>query len=751
MTMLQTQIIQFIRHWPVLFSARGTVVALCLLAIIPATHVPWLKVIDDGLYRMAADISVDPQGSDRLMVLTLPPAARVEDYVDPPRLAQIRASGAMAVVLITNQNIVGLSADLARYGVIVGRTASAVTGKLATGTYDFTAEGIVNRPHADPWYVQALRLVHASPSPLALRQDAVPGYRSLPVADSYALVDYPLVWYRPSDGMQDLVSFLYNKHGDAPARTDISHKLRGLHLPATRLRPAVSQYAFRDLIADRDYSALRDRIVLIGSADDPAMINAATMLDDMLAGQTAMIPYWAVLVKALLALFAMSYLLLLHRLRAQTSMLLTSIAVGAILVAQFGFMLIQQAWLPLGTVLAALVLGHFIVFASHKRHQQTIALSANHDMTLRTLARYQIDGGELEHALVTLQQSDNSDEALALLYRLGIEYERQRKYTRALECFKHLHSRQRNYQDVRARINTLEHAGDPTGTLSAFNGARTLIMPSHGVETPVLGRYEIERELGRGAMGVVYLGRDPKIQRQVAIKTVELKQFSSSEAQNITARFFREAEAAGKLNHPNIVTIFDAGEDGDLAYIAMDYAAGKPLSTWTAPDQLLPIETVCHIIAQVAQAIDYAHRQGIVHRDIKPGNIIYDPDDERVRITDFGIARITDSNATRTGTLLGSPSYMAPEQVTQSKVDGRADIFSLGVTLYQLLTGELPFQGDSLASVAYQITNKKHNSVRELRPELSIKITRIVNKALQKKPEKRYESAADMATALQKV
>lgn len=276
-------------------------------------------------------------------------------------------------------------------------------------------------------------------------------------------------------------------------------------------------------------------------------------------------------------------------------------------------------------------------------------------------------------------------------------------------------------------------------------------MPSMGVEKPVLGRYELERELGRGAMGVVYLGKDPKIMRKVAIKTMELKQFSSHEAGSIKARFFREAEAAGKLNHPNIVTIFDVGEDGDLAFIAMDYATGKPLSEWTRAGNLLPVATVCRVIAQVAQAIDYAHRQGVVHRDIKPGNIIYDPDDERVRVTDFGIARIIDSSATRTGTMLGSPSYMSPEQVTQAKVDGRADIFSLGVTMYQLLTGSLPFRGDSLAGVAYQITNKKHKSVRDVRPELSMKIARVVNKALQKRADKRFATGEEMASALRKL
>jgi serine/threonine protein kinase len=187
-----------------------------------------------------------------------------------------------------------------------------------------------------------------------------------------------------------------------------------------------------------------------------------------------------------------------------------------------------------------------------------------------------------------------------------------------------------------------------------------------------------------------------------------------------------------------------------LAFIAMDYVTGVPLSNYTAAENLLPMQEVYRIILVVAQALDYAHQQNIVHRDIKPGNIIYHPESRQIKVTDFGIARLTDSANTKTGSFLGSPSYMAPEQITGAHVDGRADIYSLGISFYQLLTGRLPFSADSLANLAYKIANDKHAPVKNLRTNLPASATRIINKALQKNPEKRYVSGRAMANALKR-
>jgi eukaryotic-like serine/threonine-protein kinase len=268
-------------------------------------------------------------------------------------------------------------------------------------------------------------------------------------------------------------------------------------------------------------------------------------------------------------------------------------------------------------------------------------------------------------------------------------------------------------------------------------------MPTH------FGRYQVDGVLGKGAMGIVYQGVDPKINRHVAIKTLQLNlESSESDLAATKARFFREAETAGNLSHANIVTIYDVGEEGELGYIAMDLLTGAPLSEFTKPEFRLPAPLVYQLMIQMTDALDYAHRQQVVHRDIKPGNIIYDDEVHKATLTDFGIAYVSDNSKTRTGTIIGSPFYMSPEQVLGQKVDGRSDIFSLGVTFYQLLSGQLPFNGESIASVAYHITKTKQQSVRHWDSKLPTSAARITNKALQKDKSKRYQTAEEFKLAL---
>ncbi|MBC7956269.1 MAG: serine/threonine protein kinase [Cytophagales bacterium] len=253
-------------------------------------------------------------------------------------------------------------------------------------------------------------------------------------------------------------------------------------------------------------------------------------------------------------------------------------------------------------------------------------------------------------------------------------------------------------------------------------------------------------------MGAVYLGRDPKIGRQVAIKTMALsREFAGDELVEARERFFREAETAGRLQHPDIVTIFDAGEDQELASIAMEYLKGADLQAHTQAPKLLPVLTVLNVVARVADALAYAHSQGVVHRDIKPANVMVDLPTDLVKVTDFGIARVADSARTRTGMVLGTPSFMSPEQMAGRRVDGRSDLYSLGVMLFQLLTGRLPHRSDSMATLMHQIANETAPDVRSLRPDLPEGLARAVSLALEKRPEARYASGQQLAADLRAV
>ncbi|MFA6204109.1 MAG: serine/threonine-protein kinase [Gallionella sp.] len=262
-----------------------------------------------------------------------------------------------------------------------------------------------------------------------------------------------------------------------------------------------------------------------------------------------------------------------------------------------------------------------------------------------------------------------------------------------------------------------------------------------------LGRYEVLSELGQGAMGVVYRARDPLIDRIVAIKTINLG-LAQEEKDEYEGRFYQEARAAGRLNHPNIVTIYDVGKSGDIAYIAMEFLEGCELRDLMRDNGMLPVDQVLDIVAQVAAGLAYAHEHEIVHRDIKPSNIMVIRDGH-VKITDFGIARMASSAVrTQTGMVLGSPKYMSPEQVLGKTLDQRSDIFSLGVMLYEMLTGESPFMGENVNAIMFQTLNSVPVAPGKLNPRVPDMLNFIVAKALAKELDDRYQNAKDFATDL---
>ncbi len=262
----------------------------------------------------------------------------------------------------------------------------------------------------------------------------------------------------------------------------------------------------------------------------------------------------------------------------------------------------------------------------------------------------------------------------------------------------------------------------------------------------MLGKYEVRRELGRGAMGVVYEGYDPLIKRRVALKTIRPEHLHSEDATAMLARFRREAQAAGRLSHPNIVPIYDYGEEAGLSYIAMEFVAGRELkASFDANERFRPTDVV-RIMGQILAALDYSHRQGVVHRDIKPANIFL-LDDGSVKVADFGIAHVESSSLTQVGSVLGTPSYMSPEQILGLPVDGRSDLFSAGVVLYQFLTGERPFTG-SAATTMQKVLQEDPLPPSTLNVQVLPVMDAVVRKAMAKRAEARFQSAGEFADAM---
>lgn len=279
--------------------------------------------------------------------------------------------------------------------------------------------------------------------------------------------------------------------------------------------------------------------------------------------------------------------------------------------------------------------------------------------------------------------------------------------------------------------------------------AAVTVLNSNG-SPPTLGRYKVLKEIGRGAMGVVYLGKDPTIQRFVAIKTMRFDAFDDTDKlEESKARFFREAESAGRLSHPNIVTIYDAGEQQGLGYIAMEILEGTTLKQWSRKPNLLPLDKLLPTLATVAEALDYAHQHGVVHRDIKPANIMVTKD-ESVKVMDFGIAKTASSPKTQTDMVLGTPTYMSPEQISGKLVDGRTDIFSLGVVMFELLTGSPPFTADNVSALLFAIAHSPFPAPSTLHSDLPAEIQRALDRALQKDPVQRYRRAGEFAQDLRK-
>ncbi|HQX58324.1 MAG TPA: serine/threonine-protein kinase [Burkholderiaceae bacterium] len=536
-------------------------------------------------------------------------------------------------------------------------------------------------------------------------------------------------------------------------------------------RPAFAVDSFYDVLNGKiPASKYADKIVIIGATaagvgvQFPAPGYAGLSPAETIAHITSSIlgehfivqPSWGIWATLAVFLLVAAYIIVaLPRLSAATAAVVTLVVFVALLGTEFGLLSGSAMWLKLVLPAMLLVIGHlalttkrFLVTEAGKLKSDEESAETNRMMGLALQGQ-----GQLDAAFDRFRRVPFGDAVMGNLYSLALDFERKRQFNKAEAVYQHMAGYDKDYKDLQAKLNRAKNLSETVmlGGSGAHPGG-TMLLDGGAVEKPMLGRYQVDKELGKGAMGVVYLGKDPKIGRVVAIKTMALSQeFSGDELVDARERFFREAETAGRLQHQNIVTIFDAGEEHDLAYIAMEFLKGKDLLDYCKDANLLPVPRVLSIVARVAEALAYAHRQNVVHRDIKPANIMYEADSDTVKVTDFGIARITDSSKTKTGLVLGTPSFMSPEQLAGKKVDGRSDLYSLGVMLFQMLTGVLPFRGESMAELMYKIANEEAPDLRSVRSELPQNLADLVALALSKRPETRYQNGEQFAADLRSV
>ncbi|MGI9205230.1 MAG: protein kinase domain-containing protein [Woeseiaceae bacterium] len=530
---------------------------------------------------------------------------------------------------------------------------------------------------------------------------------SLPLAVALASQDYSA---DPRVSLADTAIFLTN------------------YEPIERLDPA------EVLRADFPASALSGKTILLDAA--PEYVGAvallpsrqyatqseitAQLLADVEQGQSIIAPTWLraieLLVPALLAIVAALFLPARNR---RDVILLCTVTVLAVILIEGLFLLIGRMRLDMGRAvvmfLGASILSWWLVGTIRKAAVNAFKRGSDF-----------LAAGRLEPAFAEFRRCEANEPLASAMYKLSLAFEEQAMPERA-----------------EAVIEWMKRTQGSTPASNKFSLGGKEGAPKR------LGRYVIERRIGRGAMGAVYLARDPRINRAVALKVIPIeKEFEDEDLAEARLRFFREAESAGRLTHPNIITVYDCGEDKHLAYIAMEYTQGVPLTKFTDPKKLLAPNKALEMCARTAEALDYAHNQGVIHRDIKPANILYSLRQDHLKISDFGVARLTDNNRTKTGIVLGTPMYMSPEQLGAETLTGHSDLFSLGVTLYELLVGEVPFKATNIAVLMTKITTEDPAPVSNRRPGIPPSVDAVLFKALAKRPENRFANGGEMAIAL---
>lgn len=525
-------------------------------------------------------------------------------------------------------------------------------------------------------------------------------------------------------------------------------------------------YSFVDILNVRKVPAVFDgKIVLIGyTAEDSPMVEtpvdpemphvelAANVIDNLVNGRylkrPGFLPYVEMVFILLFALFAS---LVLPRHGFINRMGITASLIFLLFILGFGLFMFLDVWFKIIYAALALVA---VLFEYSLREvivaQRNLGITSRESIeTNRMLGLSLQSQGLLDLAFEKFRKIPLDDSMKDVVYNLGLDYERKRMLNKAVAVYEYIAQVDKTFRDLHSRIPKLRNLVSPltmAGQEKREDG-KIIFSDDLGIK-PTVGRYEILEELGQGAMGIVYKARDPKLNRMLAIKTIRFSdEFETEKIREIKERFMREAEIAGKLAHPSIVAVYDVGEDYELTYMAMEYLEGDSLLKFCRKGSLLPLRKALYIISETALALDYAHKQGVVHRDVKPANIMLLKGGQ-IKVTDFGIAKAVSSSQTKSGIVLGTPNYMSPEQINGHHIDGRSDLFSLAVVFFELLTGQIPFHGKNLTNLFYQITQAKHPSPREINPKVPKPVEQILNKALAKDPALRFSNGSDMAKYL---
>jgi serine/threonine-protein kinase len=533
------------------------------------------------------------------------------------------------------------------------------------------------------------------------------------------------------------------------------------------------KYSFFDVINDKvPADVFKNKLVLVSSSAAGIMNPLSTPTDSTMPfGEFSANTVWSILNNnfvqqpqwsnnaQLIMMFLLGIVItfIMPRLKAMVSGL-TFIVLLILLIGGSSYLfIIKGMWLSTTYPVMQLLFGYigvislnFFTVETKKEMVEGQSAESNRMLGLSFQSQGMLDMAFDKFRKVPVVDNEVKD----ILYNLALDYERKRQLNKAAMVYEYIEKHDKKFKDVTEKKTRLMQASETMVFGDGFIGGGTSsddLLTTASDTRPTLGRYEIIKQLGKGAMGIVYLGQDPRINRTTAIKTFKFgDEFDPEDIKDLKLKFFREAESAGTLSHPNIVTIYDAGDEHDLAYIAMEYLEGENLEKYVKKAALLSMLKVIDYAADIANALDYAHEKGIVHRDIKPANIML-LTSGIVKITDFGIARITAISQTQTGIVKGTPYYMSPEQFSGQKVDGRSDIFSLGTMLFQLLTGELPFSGENPAALMNNIMNTPHPNPKSINPKIVTPIVTILNSALEKDRENRYQRALQMSAHLKEV